>query len=110
MLRGEPVSKAHALGRDALHSRDAVGQFRSQPPVVGGLDGQLPDRRDSYVYGNGAPRASSATRRRAVARREIDVAATLEVADLIRPAEATPCLNHQKLALPADDVPCVFRN
>jgi hypothetical protein len=37
---------------------DPVGQFGRQQPVVGGLDCQLPHRRDSYVYGNGAQPAS----------------------------------------------------
>jgi hypothetical protein len=42
--------------------------------------------------------------------REIDVAATARGGRSDPPSGNRACLNHQKLALPADDVPCVFRN
>jgi hypothetical protein len=43
---------------DALNARDAVGQLKSQHTVAGGLDCQLPRRRDEDV---GRDRAESAS-------------------------------------------------
>ena len=53
LLRGQPVPMAHALGSHAFHAGDAVGQLGLQQAVIGGLYGQLANRRDPHVDGNG---------------------------------------------------------
>ncbi len=52
LLDGQPVPDPHSFGRGTLDACDAGGQFRREQPVIGRLDGQLPDGGDSDVDRN----------------------------------------------------------